>query len=322
MYTPLVTVVVPFHNTEKTIYKCLQTVVALEYSQLEIILVDDASTDWSSECASSYTNCHSYRGLNIQLITLPEKGGVSAARHKALSVATGEYITFVDADDYIDPDAIDAYVAATDNGRYDIVAAGVNYRVPGHDVPHLFKRGERLSLDEAKIDSLHFLLTNKLLRTEKLRSVSPFTPGQDCWEDLGAISRMLAAGATTTILNGAWYHYVQYNKGSLTKSDPDMILRHHLAVTKSLEEWMRENGYAEKNSAFLDYVKFIAKVKYLRNFRKVLLNPIGRLLAWRDTFPEVNHKILSFSKVGLHYRLLFTVAWLLSVLIPIRKKPH
>lgn len=311
-YRPLVSVMIPFHNAAGTLQRCLNSVLALSYRPLEIILVDDASTDGGADMIKAYIEENKDLNLRIRILTHAVNKGVAAARDLALSEAEGEYITAVDADDFIDPQAIDEYVKATDGGRADIVAAGVVYEYEGRQVPKSFKRGERLSLDEVRIDSLHFLLTNKLMRTRVLRSVTPFIPGQNCWEDLGAVSRMLAIGAETVVLSDAFYHYVQENEGSLTGSDPDKILHQHIAVAASLEDWLSRRGLAGRNRQFLTYLKFIAKVKWLRNPAELRRHPIRRLRSWRDTFQEVNAHIMGLKKVKLRYRLIFKTAHVLS----------
>lgn len=311
-YRPLVSVMIPFHDAADTIDRCLDSVMALRYRPLDIVLVDDAGTDGGAALVADRIAANSDPELHMRLLRHKTNKGVAAARDLALGHAEGEYITAVDADDYIDPLAIDAYVGATRGGEVDIVAAGVYYEYPGRSVPVMFRPGERLTLDEVSIDSLHFLLTNKLIRTDKLCAVSPFVCGQDCWEDLGALSRMLASGAVTAILPEAYYHYVQANAGSLTKSDPDRILRQHIAVARTLEAWMLERGLAECHAEFLTYLKFIAKVKWLRNPSQMRRHPWSRLRSWRDTFPEVNPHIMSLRHVRLCHRLLFLVARALS----------
>lgn len=319
MYRPLVSVMMPFYNAADTLRKSVRSVMSLHYRPLEVILVDDGSTDDSGEIAlQTAKDCLELlddKGIDIRFIS-SENIGVAAARNSALQAARGEYITAVDADDYIEPDALDHYVTATDEGAIDIVAAGVIYEYEARSDKKLFRSDETLTLDEVTIDSLHFLLTNKLIRVSLMSSVDPFIEGQNCWEDLGAISRMLSVGAKVKILPCAWYHYVQATSGSLTKSDPDRILHQHLAVARSLEQWMIERGVSDENAAFLTYLKFIAKVKYLRNPKELRRHPVERLRQWRDTFPEVNRHIMSLRRVPLKYRLLFSTANIFAKLLP------
>lgn len=312
MYKPLVSVMIPFYNNQATIQRCLDSVVALSYRPLEVLLVDDAGTDDCLNIVQRYIANNTDRLLTLKLLRQPRNMGLACARIRGISEASGEYIAFVDADDYIQPQAITEYVKASAEGRYDMVAAGVIYQYPNRSDVKLYKPGESLNLREATINAMHFLLTNKLIRTSCLKVAGTHTPGQDYWEDLGAVCRLLASGASTKVLDGAWYHYVQYNATAMTKSDPDRVLHQHIEVARSLEQWMEERGVAAENRQFLTYLKFIAKVKYLRNPRQLIRHPIRRLRAWRDTFPEVNPHIFSLKHVQLRYRLIFAIARILS----------
>lgn len=94
---PLVSIIVPVYNAEQSLPRCLDSICAQTYQNLEIILVDDGSTD------DSLTVCRkfAYRDARIHVLSQPNSG-VSAARNNAIETATGKYIQFVDSDDWID----------------------------------------------------------------------------------------------------------------------------------------------------------------------------------------------------------------------------
>ena len=93
---PLVSIIVPIYNAENYLEECIQSIQRQAYKNLQIILVNDGSTDNSSKI------CNSYAAIDDRIITLNQKNsGVSAARNLGLSVAKGEYIGFVDSDDFI-----------------------------------------------------------------------------------------------------------------------------------------------------------------------------------------------------------------------------
>ncbi len=96
---PLISVIVPVYNVEKYLGKCIESIMAQTYQNLEIILVDDGSADKSGEICDEYAR----RDLRIRVIH-NENGGVSVARNTGIRQAAGEYIGLVDSDDYIDPD--------------------------------------------------------------------------------------------------------------------------------------------------------------------------------------------------------------------------
>lgn len=92
-----ISIIVPVYQAEKYISKCIESIVNQTYKNLEIILIDDGSTDSSGEICDRYGE----RDKRIVVVHNPNKG-VSAARNCGLDIATGDYITFVDSDDYID----------------------------------------------------------------------------------------------------------------------------------------------------------------------------------------------------------------------------
>lgn len=99
MNKPLISVIVPVYNVEKFLSRCLNSILAQTYNNLEVILVDDGSTDNSGKICDDYA----LKDKRIRVIH-KQNGGVSSARNMALSVAKGEYIGFVDSDDYIEND--------------------------------------------------------------------------------------------------------------------------------------------------------------------------------------------------------------------------
>jgi len=112
----MVSVIIPVHNVEQYLCKCIDSVIAQTYRELEIILVDDGSSDRSGIICDEYaeTDCR---------ITVIHKssGGVSDARNAGLDIALGEYIYFLDSDDYIRKDAIERLVSFAGRHGSDIV---------------------------------------------------------------------------------------------------------------------------------------------------------------------------------------------------------
>ena len=95
---PLISVIIPVYNVEKYLNKCITSVVEQTYKNLEIIIVDDGSTDQSPEICDEWEK----RDGRIQVVH-SSNGGAGKARNTALDMATGDYVTFVDSDDYIAP---------------------------------------------------------------------------------------------------------------------------------------------------------------------------------------------------------------------------
>lgn len=100
-----VSIIVPVYNTEKYLRKCIESLINQTYTNIEIVLVDDGSTDNSLSIMKEYNNTDS----RIVIITQPNSG-IYLARNAGINIATGEYLMFVDADDWINEDAIEMLI--------------------------------------------------------------------------------------------------------------------------------------------------------------------------------------------------------------------
>jgi glycosyltransferase involved in cell wall biosynthesis len=102
----VISVIVPVYNVDKYLEECVDSILAQTYRELEIILVDDGSPDRSPAICDEYAN----RDQRVRVIH-KKNGGAASAKNEALKIATGKYLTFVDSDDYLEPDAL-AYMQA------------------------------------------------------------------------------------------------------------------------------------------------------------------------------------------------------------------
>lgn len=115
---PLISVIVPVYNTEKYLRKCLDSICGQTYRSLEILCVNDGSTDGSAAILEEYAA----KDNRIKVI-IQANGGLSAARNTGLEHATGEWIMGVDSDDYIDCDTIEK-VLNEDSLKADVIVFG------------------------------------------------------------------------------------------------------------------------------------------------------------------------------------------------------
>lgn len=98
---PLFSIIVPVYNTAAYLEQCIDSILGQKFSSLELVLIDDGSTDGSSDICDRYARCDNRISVIHKL-----NAGVSAARNDGLDVAKGSYIWFVDSDDWISPDAL------------------------------------------------------------------------------------------------------------------------------------------------------------------------------------------------------------------------
>lgn len=116
----LITVIVPVYNVEEYVEECLQSLIAQTYTKIEILLIDDGSTDKSGEI------CDQYAEIDERIQVIHKKnGGLVSARKCGLKIAKGKYISFVDADDWIDKNTYEKIFNCIQNHDADVIAFGL-----------------------------------------------------------------------------------------------------------------------------------------------------------------------------------------------------
>ena len=116
----MISVIIPAYNAEKTLYKCLDSVIEQTYKDLEIIIVDDGSTDGTADIIKKYTKRYNYIKCIHQ-----KNAGVSKARNVGIDNAQGEYLYFIDSDDHIENDTFGSLIDADKKHSLDIVASEI-----------------------------------------------------------------------------------------------------------------------------------------------------------------------------------------------------
>lgn len=120
---PRVSVIIPIYNVEKYLKQCLDSVLLQSYNNLEIILVDDGSPD---ACPSI---CDEYQKIDSRITVIHKSNaGLGLARNSGLEIAKGEYIVFIDSDDWIERDYVDKLVETAKKNNSDMVLSGFNRR--------------------------------------------------------------------------------------------------------------------------------------------------------------------------------------------------
>ena len=172
----LISVVIPVYNVEKYLERCLESIQNQSYCELEIILVDDGSTDSSGRMCDAYAK-------NDERITVihKENGGLSSARNAGIEQAHGTYIGFVDSDDWIDTDMYANLIKLLEMHKCDIAVCGIKRvekyeRLDGtafdfeHVTIYTSKEYQKKILKVGTQDSNHYAW-NKLYKLEKMKDV-------------------------------------------------------------------------------------------------------------------------------------------------------
>lgn len=278
----LISVIVPVYNVEEYICRCIDSLLAQTYPHIEVILVNDGSTDNSGKICDEYAA----KDSRIKVVHQPN-GGVSAARQTGIDAATGEYTIHADPDDWVEADMLQELVTKAQEENADMVIC--DYYTEDKDGSHYCNQnpGEDLNaknvLKKILLQQLHGSCCNKLVSRVCYNGIT-FSPGHLCiLEDEVFNIKVLARGrGKVCYLPKAYYHYRTTNEESLCHSMSDKSLQSKIDAIKELENHLNEcdfaGGYAIKKNVLFDA---------FRTKRFKLLKTL---------YPEIHHRLITEGK--------------------------
>ena len=232
-----VSVIIPIYNVEKYLRACVDSVLGQTYQDLQIILVDDGSTDSCGRICDEYSGVDS----RIQVIH-KENGGLSDARNAGLAVAKGEFILYLDSDDYLVPTAIASLMEMQGKTHADIVLGNFYYTFPDHEYPALAWQQTDMVLNneqamEALIDGrIETFAWGKLIR-RAIAHKHTFPKGK-VFEDHFWTHFVFADAQTVALLAQPLVHYRQ--------RDNSISFTFDLKRLDMLDGWMNRIEFLEQ----------------------------------------------------------------------------
>lgn len=212
---PLVSMMIPVYKVEKFICRCIDSVIGQTYKNLEIILINDGSPDRCGEICDDYAK----KDKRIRVIHQKNQG-VSAARNAGLEIATGQWLYFLDSDDYISSPAIEKMVSASENGNYDIVIGG--YYIVTSDKKTVsrsenWKKTDDLTEIRRKIllNELPNFVCGKLYKRELWKNVR--FPLHQLVEDMYVNGELFFTAESACVIPDPLYFYSRENENSLSR---------------------------------------------------------------------------------------------------------
>lgn len=242
MDKPEVSVIVPAYNVEDYLEKCVDSLVCQTLENIEIILVDDGSTDRSGDMCDEYAS----RDARIRVIHT-ENEGLSCARNRGISAARSDYIMFVDSDDWVEPDFCELpYRTAVDHGA-DLVMFGTHYYDDGKEKE--VRRVPRQEGEVSKLTALKMIFDadissfawNKLYARRLFEGVA--YPEGKCYEDVGTTYRLILKADTIRYIDACLYNYNYRRPGSITATASDKKIRDWLELSLQREAELSQAGY-------------------------------------------------------------------------------
>ena len=282
----LLTVIVPVYNDETNILRCLDSLFNQTFKAMQIIVVDDASTDNTLSVLRAYQEKHDF-----QIIRMPENSGAGHCRNAGILAAQTPYVTFVDSDDWVDM-SVYAQCFAQSDGMPDVMVFGLVYDYILYDrreIKYRYPQTYQTSGDFAlgiythtmpneinitpivnnKIYRKQFLLSKNILFQEEIRYQ----------EDDVFTFEVLSLASTVAFVSGGYYHYCQ-RSNSLIHHVSDAAIRSFVSAYSILEDHLKKRGHFEKyQDAF--YLKL----------KGSLLGVLMRILDYSSDVPTRNRLV-------------------------------
>ena len=318
MTTPKISIVVPVYNVERYLIKCVESLLSQTYTSYEILLVDDGSDDSSAHI------CDAYALNNDNIISLHKKnGGLSDARNYAMSYVSGEYVTFVDSDDYVHENYLNAMISCLPIGINDVDMVICSYKdvsediVASHHCDYNVK-GINMSSKETLSEMCYekYFGTSacaKLIRTNLVKQF-PFPKGK-LYEDLATMYKVIGHARRIVFLNQPLYYYVQ-RIGSIRNSKWNKQKWDVMEAANGLLNYI-DNQYPELHKDAVQRYFFSANEVYVNAFSEKsysrIIEPLRKKLKplWHDVVnnPRISTKQRSRYWMMIHAPKIYRLIW-------------
>ena len=235
-----VSVIVPVYNVEKYLNKCLDSLLCQSLNDVEIVLVEDGGTDKSLEIAREYAEKHQ----NVKLIIHETNKGIGKTRNDGIGVAEGEYLTFVDSDDYVSSDYCEKFYEFAKENKLDFVSASTYL---DHDGVITEYDAESFEISDMEHDpdilvKMTYGPCNKMFRTSIIKGNDIRFEEKLKYEDLPFVAKALK-NSRFGFLDGYYYYYVIHGGSqttTLTKKNYDIY-----QILNIVNEYYEYKPYAE-----------------------------------------------------------------------------
>lgn len=273
-----ISIIVPVYNVEKYIDRCIQSILAQTYTNFELILVDDGSPDKCGKICDEYAK----KDMRIKVIH-KKNGGLGDARNCGLSIATGEYIGFIDSDDYIESDMYEKLINACIEKKSDIAVCGRYDVVDG-------KLKKRFSFEGTKVlsnsEAIKAILTtnnidssacDKLFRKKLFENIR-FPKGK-LNEDIYVMTKIISNSNRVVHIGESKYYY-DHRPNSITTKCFSNRNMDSVEAAKEVLEYIKQNYPEFKKEADFFHYEIVSYTLSTINSRELKVK-------YRDCFNEL-----------------------------------
>lgn len=279
-----ISILMPIYKVEKYLEKTLDSIFTQTYPNLEYVFVNDCSPDNSLQVLKGTIAKHGIDKDKFIIVNHQQNEGIAVSRTDCIAHAKGEYIFFVDSDDWIEKDAVEEMVAATKGGTIDIV--GCDYMkdfLSGKTTYHHENYAE--TCRDNLLRCLNYDIATvlwKLLIRRRLFDNFSITPHVDIVEDYIMSVKLYYYAQSFAAIPKAFYHYVQYNQARVSLQTLWSI-KMHIKGVQEVEQFCREKGLYD---VFVHHKLLLRKSNIKSNF--VLNKQMLDHNAYKYVFPEAN----------------------------------
>lgn len=286
-----ISIIVPVFNVEKYLSECLNSLINQTLKDIEIICVDDGSTDSSPSILEEFRN----KDERIKVIR-QENSGVSVARNNGLAIAQGEYVGFVDSDDWVDTNFFEKLYNASQKFGAEVVAGDFLWHKGNSQKPKMKYKDEKFytetseKIKNALIPKFNYTC-NKIYKRESLLKLNlPFEKGRYYEDMIWLVQAIYYLYGFATVPN-TFYHYRRHGESIVMQTSAKHLADWAYAENKMLE-FMREHNIpilvpckkAEKVKVALFGIDFLKVEYYLPNTTKYKLFGFLPILTVKKTF--------------------------------------
>ena len=245
----LISVIVPVYNVEEFVKKCLDSLVRQSYKNLEIIVIDDGSTDNSGRICDEFAE----KEKNVKVFHR-KNGGLSDARNFGIKKAGGEIIAFVDSDDFVDEEYIGVMYGKMTRKDVDVVVCGYNFVKPKKDVLSGKNAVIKLLTEHGNIDIVAW---NKLYRKSLFADNEIWFPKGKKHEDTLTTYKVLSKARKVVYLDEILYFYNE-RPGSITKTEKieERLTMRELAAEEAVSYFKKDSDLEQAAEVSLLLAKY------------------------------------------------------------------
>ncbi len=287
MMSRRVSIIVPAFNVERYLEKCLTSLVEQSYQNIEIIVINDGSTDRTQSIVDKFSSAYP---LLIKSFIKPN-GGIADTRNFGLSKVKGEYFTFLDSDDYMESNTIEQMMNVAVENEADVVFSDFWWTYASKEV--LGSEGIYQDNKDMLI-KMFATLWNKLYRTEFVCSLNFDFPTGYRYEDASFLYKMVPFIKRWAYIQSPFVHYIQ-RKGSITHNHNEKV-KDMIFVFDDLVEFYKKNQLFEhyRNEIEFLFIRFFLGNSFLRSTQ--IRNKADRRQTLKMSYSLLNQKFPEWRK--------------------------